>query len=69
MGDAAEQEGAHGDMDHGLGDVEPLLVVAHQAAPAGHPAEGPLDHPAAGQDLEALLAGKLAHDLERRSRG
>lgn len=64
MGDAPEQEASHGDVDHGFGDVEAGLVVAHEAMPAGHPSEGPFDHPAAWLDLEALLARDLAHDLD-----
>ena len=43
MGDAAEQQCAHGDMDHGLGHVEASLVVADEAAPPDHPAEGALN--------------------------
>jgi hypothetical protein len=38
-------------------------LVAHQAAPARHPAEGALHHPFARQDPEAPLAGRLAHDI------
>ena len=53
MADAAEEQAAHGDVDEGLGDIEPGLVIAHQAAPADLPAEGPLDHPPAGEELEA----------------
>jgi len=32
-------------MDHGLGDIDALLVVARQPALADHPAKGALDHP------------------------
>ncbi len=64
MGDASEEQGAPANVDHGLGDVQALLVVAHQAAPTGHPAEGALHHPAPRQDLEADLVGQLAHDFE-----
>src|SRR5262249_17751462 len=39
MGDSAEQEASHGDMDHGLGDIETLLVVAHETAPPCEPGE------------------------------
>ncbi len=42
MCNATEQQGAHGDVDHGLGHVEALLLVADQSAPADHPAEGAL---------------------------
>src|SRR6516164_5696 len=45
MGDSAEQEASHGDMDHGLGDIETLLVVAYETAPPCEPGEGSLDHP------------------------
>src|SRR3954451_3378940 len=55
MRDAPEEQAAHRDMDHGLRDVEAGLVVAYQAAPSHHPAEGPLDDPAARLHLEARL--------------
>lgn len=38
MGDATEQQGAHGDVDHGLGDIM-LFVVADETGPADRPAK------------------------------
>ena len=45
-------------------DVEAGFVVAHQFAPARHPAERALHHPAPGQHLEARLSIAPAHDLK-----
>lgn len=37
MGDAAEQESAYGDVAHGFGHVETLVVVANETAPSDPP--------------------------------
>jgi len=62
MGDAPEQEGAHGDVDHWFGDVQVSLVEAHQLLPADHPAVGPLHRPVSWPNLPADLAARLGHD-------
>src|ERR1700741_217995 len=64
MADSAQEEATHGDVDHSLGDVDPLLVVAHEAAPPGHPTKGALDHPAPWQHLEAWFGVDAADDLD-----
>jgi len=43
MVDASEANAFHGDVDHGLGDVDPLLEIAHVAAPPDYLCEGSLD--------------------------
>jgi hypothetical protein len=50
-----------GDGDEGFGDGGELLVVADEPAVLDDPGEGPLDHPAAAQHLEAL-GGWIAFD-------
>ena len=54
MSDASEEDTSEGDMDHGLGAVDALLIVPHEPTPPGHPSEGALDDPAAWKDFEAL---------------
>ena len=54
LGQSAEHEAYHGDVDPALGAGFGAFVVADEAAVAHEPAEGPFDDPAPGQDLEAL---------------
>jgi len=53
--------GGRGDDDESFGDSGELLVVAGEPAVLDDPGEGPLDHPAAAQHLEAL-GGRVAFD-------
>jgi hypothetical protein len=53
-----------GNLDHGFVLADKALVVARAASSAADPGVGPLDDPAAGQDLESLLALGLFDDLD-----
>ena len=64
MSVSAQEQATHGDMDHGLRDVDPALMIARQATPSHHPSECPLDDPSARQDLEALLPVTPPDDLD-----
>lgn len=64
MGDTAQEEVSHGDVDHGPGDVETLLEVADEPAPADQPSESPLDDSSAWQHFEPWFAVDAAHDLD-----
>ena len=48
-----EQDASESDVDDGFGTVDALFVVAHEAAPAGHPGERALDDPSTRDDFEA----------------
>lgn len=64
MSDSPEEKRSERDVDHGFGDVEALLIVSHEASPSGHPAEGSLDHPTSGEDVETFLAFDAPYDLD-----
>lgn len=63
MGDAAQEEASHCDVDYCLGDVGALLEVADKSPPSDQPAEGALDDPPARQRLEPRFGIDAAHDL------
>jgi hypothetical protein len=52
----------HSRLDHGLGELEQLLVVSGQALPSAELTRCPLDHPSAREDDEAGDAGYAADD-------
>ena len=45
VSDSPEQEASESDVDHGLGTVDALLVIAHETSPSGHPSERALHGP------------------------
>lgn len=46
-------------VDHGLGHVETLFLVADEKPPSDHPAEGVRHHPQAWEDAKALRVEHL----------
>ena len=75
---SSDEKAAHGDKDHGVGNVDTFFVVAHEAAPTGHPTESALHDPTARQDFKSLLAigptddvnnevdvGRLVHEIDK----
>ena len=64
MSDAPYEKGSEGDMDHGIGYVDALLVVADEATPPCHPAEGSFDDPSPGKNVEPFGSFDPAHDFD-----
>ncbi len=64
MDGSAHQKNAHGDVDHGFGEVDASFVVAHEAAPAYEPAERSFDHPAPEQHLEVGVGIDTAYHFD-----
>src|SRR5712692_4842791 len=67
MCDPPEEKGSECDVDHGVGDVEALLIVSDEAAPSCHPAEGSFDDPAPWKDVEALGSFDPSDDFDDES--
>src|ERR1017187_811986 len=64
MADSSDEQAAHGEVDHGLGDIEAAFVIADEATISGQPAEAALDHPAARQDFETRLCVEAPDNLD-----
>lgn len=62
MDNSTGHEAAGRDMDDGIGDVDPLLVIANEPFPARHPTESALHDLAPWQHLEARLLARAADD-------
>jgi hypothetical protein len=61
---STDEQAAHSDVDHGGRDVDATFVIAHQAAPACHPAKGSLYDLSAWQNLNPLLVITPPNDLK-----
>ena len=64
MGDPPDEEASKGDVDHGFGTIDTLLIIAHETAPSCHPSEGAFYDPAAWEDFEAL--GRIGAPMKSR---
>ena len=69
MGEAAGEQQDGGGVEEGSGGVDRAFEVLGEASAAIDPGEEALDHPAAGLDGEADLAGVLSDDLDGDGRG
>jgi hypothetical protein len=68
LAEAVGHEDDHGPQDHGFVAGGQVLVVADGAAVLADPGEGPLDYPAARQDLEGVRV-TLGDDLDGQAQG
>jgi hypothetical protein len=68
LGQAAGHQGGHGPQDHGFVAGGQVFVVADGASVLADPGEGPLDDPAAGQDLEGVRVA-FGDDLDSHLQG
>ena len=55
-------------MDHGLGNVQTLFVIAHQPSPADYPAEGSFYDPLTRDQLEPDLLIGPPYDLDDKTK-
>lgn len=64
-GHSAQHDPYHCEMDPRRDALGESLVVADEAPGLHEPAEGPLDHPAPGHDLEARAGVDALHHFHR----
>ncbi|MFD2136474.1 hypothetical protein ACFSLT_17480 [Novosphingobium resinovorum] len=64
MDNSSEHEAAESDMDHRVRDAYPLLVIANEPFPAGHPYENASRTQTPWQYFEARFLVGMTDDLE-----
>ncbi|PRX50755.1 hypothetical protein B0I32_13742 [Nonomuraea fuscirosea] len=68
-GEAASHAGDGSPADDRLGDGGVAFVLTGRSAAGGLPGQRSFHHPTAGDDAEAALASRLAHDLQGGAQG
>lgn len=63
MGISSDKVSTYGDEDHGVRDVDALLIIAHEAPPAPHAAEGAFESPRT-MFADVALSGRCASSVQ-----
>ncbi|KPH85460.1 hypothetical protein GLUCOINTEAF2_0203362 [Komagataeibacter intermedius AF2] len=65
MSVSALHEASYGDVDHGLCDVDTLLVILHRLAQVDYPGQCPFDDPSMQQNFKPFCRIGLPDDRDR----